>query len=252
MASDQEEADTKVFLCIQHAARHFVIQQVCLRTVDSDIGIYALYFQQFLTPEILLEIGSSANHRILKISGFCQEIGLDCCQALPALHAFTGNDYTSAFHGIGKIKAFNIMVKSPDFINLFKRIGNHFHYDASTFNGIEKFVCNLYAVSQCTDVNEARYVKFCAKEKATEPQRLPPTRDALLYYCKRVSYVTAVIKRSLENNPIIPAPYDGYGWDLVDGKLEIKWMLLPPAPDVALNMINCGMKERLPDKSLLM
>ena len=156
-----------------------------------------MYFQNLLRPEIYLETGSSSNHRILKISGFCNKIGSDCCKALPALHAFTGNDYTSAFHGMGKIKAFNIMCESPKFVELFKRIGNHFEYDASTFTGIEKFVCRMYAISQCNDVNEARYIKFCAKQKASEPQRLPPTRDALLLHCKRVSYVTAVIKRSL-------------------------------------------------------
>ena len=199
--------------------------------MDTDIGIYALYFQQLLNPEILLETGSSSKHRILKIARLCEEIGPDCCQALPALHAFTGSDYTSVFHGIGKVKAFKIMADSNEFVELFKRIGDHFEYDATTFSGIEKFVCQMYASPQCNDVNEARYIKFCTKQKATEPQRLPPTRDALLLHCKRVSYATAVIKRSLQNSPAIPRPYDGYGWELEDGRLEIKWMLLPPAPD---------------------
>ena len=28
-----------------------------------------------------------------------------------------------------------------------------------------------------------------------------------------------------------------------DGRLEIKWMLLPPAPDAALKLIQCGCKK---------
>ena len=230
LESNQEEADTKVFLCIKHASSNFQFNQICLRTVDSDIGIYALYFHQFLGKKILLETGSSSSHRIIDISSLCKEIGPDCCRVLPALHAFTGNDYTSAFHGLGKVKAYNIMKESPEFIKLFQSMGEHFEFDASTFNLVEKFVCNLYGVGQCSDVNEARYIKFCAKQKATEPQRLTPTRDALLLHCKRVCYSTALVKRSLQNSPRIPRPYDGYGYDLVDGNLEIQWMLLPPRP----------------------
>ena len=79
MASDQEEADTKVFICVQHA----------------------------------LETGSSSNHRILYISDLCDTVGTECCKAFPPLHLFTGNDYTSASHGLGKIEAFEIMKESP-------------------------------------------------------------------------------------------------------------------------------------------
>ena len=228
LESNQEEADTKVFLCIKHASSEFEFEQICLRTVDSDIGIYALYFHQFLGKKILLETGSSSSHRIIDISALCEEIGPDCCRALPALHAFTGNDYTSAFHGLGKVKAYETMKESPEFIKLFQSMGDHFEFDASTFGLVEKFVCHLFGVSHCNDVNEARYVKFCAKQNAAESQRLPPTRDALLLHCKRVCFSTAIVKRSRQNSPYIPRPYDGYGYDLVDGALEIQWMLLPP------------------------
>jgi hypothetical protein len=41
-----------------------------------------------------------------------------------------------------------------------------------------------------------------------------------------MSYVTAVIKRSLEANPD--------GWRESDDQLVIEWMLLPPAPEDVL------------------
>ena len=105
----------------------------------------------------------------------------------------------------------------------------------------EKFVCSLYGLTQCSNVNEARYVKFCSNTRSAEPHKLPPTRDALLCHCKRVAYVTAVIKRSLERYPDVPRPYDGHGWIMDEnGTLQIQWMLLPPAPEEVMQFITCG------------
>jgi hypothetical protein len=48
-----------------------------------------------------------------------------------------------------------------------------------------------------------------------------------------MSYVTAVIKRSLEVNPEITKPH-GYGWRESDDQFVIEWMLLPPAVEDVL------------------
>ena len=40
---DQEEADTKVFLCTKHA-ESFEVSAACISTVDSDIAIYAVFY----------------------------------------------------------------------------------------------------------------------------------------------------------------------------------------------------------------
>ena len=40
---DQEEADTKVFLCTKHA-ESFEVSAACISTVDSDIAIYADFY----------------------------------------------------------------------------------------------------------------------------------------------------------------------------------------------------------------
>ena len=138
--------------------------------------------------------------------------------ALTTLHDFTGNDYTSAFHGIGKAKAFKILSKSVEYQTVFANLGNTFSFDTDLFPAIERFVCELYGAGSCETTDEARYFKFCcSKSKLPEPQQVPPTRDALLCHCKRVSYVTSIIKRSLSPCPVIPSP-DGYGWEIKDGR----------------------------------
>ena len=118
----------------------------------------------------------------------------------------------------------------------FRLLGNSFTFEASLFPKLESFVCQLYGL-KCANANDGRYMKFCSNQKAPEPQKLPPTRDALL--CKRVSYVTAIIKRSLQASPSIPSP-NGYGWTLSNGILSVTWMLRKPAPDEILQLISCN------------
>ena len=167
-------------------------------------------------------------------------LGEEICLALPDLHAFTGNDYTSAFHRMGKVKALNILKGSQEYIKIFKEIGTNFTFNNERLNVIEKFVCELYGIKNCTSTNKARYKKFCSSKKILEPQQLPPTSNALLCHMKRVNYVTAVVKASIFNcNPIIPCP-DGYGWIIKDDVLNIVWMLNKPVPEEIIELISCS------------
>ena len=236
------QADTKVFLCTKHAVDCHNASSVCIHTVDSDIAIYAIYFSQKIDVEIFIKMGVRERTRILEISNFALELGVDCCLALPALHGFSGNDYTSSFYGVGKAKALKVLLSSPEFIETFKQIGNTVVFHSPLFESIERFVLKLYGLKNCMNVNEGRYVKFTSSKITPPPEKLPPKRDALLCHCKRVSFVTAMVKKSLEAEFEMPSP-DGYGWSLVDGKLSIVWILLPPAPDEVLQLVTCNCKS---------
>ena len=70
--------------------------------------------------------------------------------------------------------------------------------------------------------------------KIPDPDKLPPTSDSLYYHCKRVSYVTAIIKNALDRmvTAIIknsldrmichPSP-DGLGWKVDDDGMLLGW-----------------------------
>ena len=68
---------------------------------------------------------------------------------------------------------------------------------------------DCFEFEACDDTDKARYLKFVESKKAREPQKLPPTRDALLCHCKRVSYVTAIVKNPLQ--PSMPEIGSDYG-----------------------------------------
>jgi hypothetical protein len=69
---------------------------VCINTVDSDIGLYALYFSTKIDAALYVKMGVKDRTRIIDINEIKYEIGEELCIALPALHTFTGNDYPSA------------------------------------------------------------------------------------------------------------------------------------------------------------
>ena len=241
--SNQEEADTKVILCCKHAEESGH-QNVCIVTVDSDIAIYNIYYADRMNLNVYVQVGTKASKRILDIGAIQESIGSSISNALPALHAFTDNDYTSAFFGMGKAKAFKVLKSCELFQYTFGMVCEEFAFDEDLLPAIEEFVCKLYGLKNVSSVNEARYTKFCASaKKVPEPQHLPPTKDELLQHCKRVSYVTAVVKRALEANIDIPSP-DGYGWRIDrDAGMEIQWMTQKPAPDSIVELVSCNCKK---------
>ena len=157
-----------------------------------------------------------------------------------ALCLFTGNYYTSGFYGIGEVNALEILIQSEHHIKIFKAIGDQFTLNAEVFPLAEQFVCELYGLSQSSSTTESCYKKLCSKKKSPEPQQLPPTRDALLCYIKRVNYMTAAIQKSLIPSPAIPFPCENYGWIIKDGLFQIQWMLRKPVPDELFELISCS------------
>ena len=154
LSSNQEEADTKVFLCAKRV-ESFSFQSVVIVTVDTDIAVYFIHFQQFLEVELFMKIGSGKDKRLLKIANISSELGKDLCAALPVLHCFIKTT-TQVFYGIGKTRAFKAIQRNEDFINLFKSFGDTFLFSSELFPMMEKFECKLYAV-KTKNVNEGRY-----------------------------------------------------------------------------------------------
>ena len=134
--------------------------------------------------------------------------------ALPFQHYTHSQETTIQVHSMVLAKAFKMINKSDEYKMLFASFRNSFTFEASIFLKIEEFVCELHGLPTCTNTDKARYIKFySSKNRLPEQQQLPPTRYALLCHCKRVSYVTAIIKGSMIRCPKITSP-QGHGWYL--------------------------------------
>ena len=90
ISSEQEEAETKVFLCAQFSF-DIGFERVNIVTVDTDVAILGMYFQSMLNGKIYLQYGTSSATTLYDLSENSSDRSL--IQALPGLHAFSGCDY---------------------------------------------------------------------------------------------------------------------------------------------------------------
>ena len=78
-----------------------------------------------MIPQIVLfETGTGNSKRLLNITIIAETIGQEMAKVLPAFHAFTGCDTTSAFVRKGKKTPMTLLMKNKQFIDVFAKLGN--------------------------------------------------------------------------------------------------------------------------------
>ena len=241
LRSTQEEADTRVMIHINHAALKF--DKVVIVSEDTDVFIILLGLHSDIIDtkqtRIILRRGKGNNIRFIDISRLATILGSDLCKAMVGAHAFTGCDCVSAIAGQGKIKAINLLRKNIQFKEAFMSLGMEWSVSKSMFDTMQAFTCCLYSLNtSITCVNRMRYEIFRAKQGGISSAQLPPCKDALMQHTKRANYQAAIWRRSLQRFPDVPDPTD-HGWELINGNLTIRWLTLPPAPDVILSLLYC-------------
>ena len=158
-----------MFLCAKFAS-HVGYSEICFHTVDTDVFVLAMYFQMTITSaRFFIVLRASGRKKVLVISD--STLPKEMAEAVPGLYALTGCDSTSAFHGKGKSKAFALALKDPAYLNALKALGEGITVSTS----VETFVSELHGVKNSSDINDARYEKFCTKGAMPEPHQLPPT-----------------------------------------------------------------------------
>ena len=238
LCSNQEEADTRMFLHADHASRNGH-QHIAIKSSDTDVEVLACYYQAFIPAEMTLISGTRNRSRIVSIPHVCAKLGPEICQVLPSLHAMTGCDSVSAFSSKGKKKALGIVQSNPGLRRVVSNLGECVPAEVQDLNMLEQFVCALYNGPKCNDVNELRYRLFC-KSKNLQSHQLPPTKAALENHLKRANYQAFIWKHALEPN-MDQAP-DGQGWQQKGDQLEIYWTDQAPAPDAVMKLVCCGCK----------
>ena len=197
-----------------------------------------------LCPNIVktfyIKIGTGKNERLLNVTEAPFEESLSI--SLPGLHAFSGCDSTSAFHGIGKVKWLNLVKSHELYCDALCLLGENSIVQDAIFDTIEQMVCTAYGFENEVNIDDIRYKKCCGKE-FPDPIRLPPTKDELKQHIQRSNYQGLVWKNALEIEQDIPDP-DGYGWKLVDGCLNVHWMDNEPAPNEILELVVCECRRQ--------
>ena len=147
--------------------------------------------------------GKKDQERILDIRCIVREVGAAVCASLIGLHAFTGRDSTSAFHGKGKAIFFHFVNENQQHLKALKRLGQSFNTDTELVTQLEALVCQVYK-SNTESVDKARYLLFCTGSK--QEVSLPPTQDTLTQHVKRANYQSGIWRRCFKSLPVVPSP----------------------------------------------
>ena len=132
LISDQEQADTRMFLHAKYASSTF--DKILISSPDTDVFVIALAKSIEINASLFMLTGVKSKRRIIDINAIADDlyedsIPLTCSKelflnSLIGLHCFTGCDTLSAFAGKGKIKPFNLMKTNADYVNIYASLGN--------------------------------------------------------------------------------------------------------------------------------
>lgn len=232
--SDHEEADTRLVLHAKHASEsHY--EQVILWSPDTDVAAIGISHADRI-GHLLFATGTSKHQRLLDLTIISNHLeGLS--PHLIALHALTGCDSVSSFHGKGKKGSLKVVMSDGRFQQALSDIGPDYQISRLP-PGMEELVCTIYG-SKAKNVAEARFELFVT---ATTEKSLPPSVDALMMHVKRVNYQSKVWRSALLSRMEAPSPA-GHGWKIVDGELAVHWLEGPYAPSSVLKTVKCGCRK---------
>jgi hypothetical protein len=239
--SNQEEADTRIFLHSSHAAESGH-QRIAIKCSDTDVEVLACYHQKNIAAEITIISGTKNRSRLVDVSRVCDKFGEEICELLPGLHALTGCDTVSTFSGRGKKKALTMIKESDVMRQNISALGETVPLLQDNVKGLEHFVCAMYGDKESLSANQTRYNLFC-KSQNLQSHQLPPTESALLHHLKRANYQAYIWKHALQANIPNQDP-EGEGWKVIDEQLEVVWTELPPAPTGVMELVCCGCKGK--------
>ncbi len=155
------------------------------------------------STNVWMDAGLSSNNtrRTISINGLVDMLPQETIRALPAIHAFTGCDYTAAFMNKGKLRPLVLIMKNDDFRSAFAELGTSAEVSTEVTATCDKFVCHLYGKPLLDNVDQARYRIFqqtyvpksldapLAMIKGANASVLPPCSMVLKNKIKLTNYV---------------------------------------------------------------
>ena len=164
-----------------------------IRTVDTDVGVIAIYvFRRLSASEIWIAFRSGKAFRYIEVYKIAAGLGPEKSLALPAFHAPTGCDQVLSFYAKGNKPAWDTWNVYEDVTPAFTTLSNNPNTEAvyESLPLLDRFVVLMYdRTSSCVSASEARLYLFPTR---TRIDAIPPTSAALLQHFKRAAYIVGV------------------------------------------------------------
>ena len=224
LACNQEEADTKIIFYALLADQIFESThqkgRIIVKSPDTDVLVLCVhYFSKFRsTKEMWIQTGivtgTTDLRRFIPVHEICHNIAQEIQTVLPAIHALTGCDSTSAFFGKGKSTVLKVALENLDVIQSLKKMAS-----ASTsadfeeaISAAQQFVVLLYDQKQKIRVDGLNKLRVkMANQSKMSLIKLPPCEASFREHVKRAIWQTKVWTSSHVTHPSIGTPTD-HGW----------------------------------------
>lgn len=90
---------------------------------------------------LFIEYGVGKHRKFPSVNKLSSQFSTPFCKALSFFHAFTGCDTVSAFHSVGKVKAWNVFRKTEgELIELFHHFSTSTTVKEESFGIIQQFI----------------------------------------------------------------------------------------------------------------
>lgn len=124
-------------------------RKILIKATDTDVFIIVFYHLHNMLEKnkhtVCQQVVRGNTARIINMCRTAELLEESVVLALPALHAFTGCDFSPCFYGIGKKTPLNILLQEPTLRDAFQKLRNiDFSENAEMFSNIEHFVCKMY------------------------------------------------------------------------------------------------------------
>lgn len=169
--TDQEEADTRMFLHASHASS-LGHQRVATVFSDTNAEVLSCHHQSAIPAKLTLISGTRSTSRLISVPQLCEKKGASICQVLPSLHALTGCDTVRSFAGKGKERAFAMVRDSQVMNESVQVLGESLPQSKLSITKLEEVVWRLYNDNQWKLVNDLRYKMFCKGKNVQSDQQV--------------------------------------------------------------------------------
>ena len=172
-----EEADTRMILhCLYTQSSNIVVW-----SRDTDVLFLLIaHTPAMQNKQVWMKAGTSSAPKFIQINAIVTSWNMseEVTSSLLAFHAITASDTRSYLSGHTKMTTFRRYLDSPE---LLLHLGRD-TLTEETIQRCELFICNVYNAAQATSADEAWVILF---KKGVDPEKLPPTSDALKLHIMR-------------------------------------------------------------------
>ena len=169
LGCNHAEADTRICLHARGIDDVGNANNIFIRASDVDVAVIMIHHAWKFSATLWMDTGTSngKNRRYVNLSAIAISICSNVCQALPAYHAFTGTDDTSAIIRKGNVRPFRRLESSNNAQDALIAITSG-KVDASSERALLKFGATLFGAkaAESSSLNGFRYTAF---EKAFVP-----------------------------------------------------------------------------------